>query len=97
MKTKEYVEKMGKNGEITIPRDYWPSLGLVPGEEVSLKLAHRYVLVEPVKEAVARKKKKNGHPEAAGTAHSLKQLTGILEIDDPGLIDAIVESEDIYG
>ena len=79
MKTKDYVEKMGKNGEITIPRDYWGSLGLCPGEEVTLKLAERYVLVEPVKEAVARKKKELQHKRAG----SLQQLTGVLETDDP--------------
>lgn len=95
MKLKNYVEKMGKNGEIIIPRDYWGRLGFCPGEEVTLKLAEDYVRVEPVKEAVVSKKKKNGHPRAARTPHLLKQLSGILEINDLD-VEELIAKEDWY-
>lgn len=88
MKLKSYVEKIGQNGEIKIPPGYLKSLGLYPGEEVELKLAGRHLLVEPVKEAVAYKKKSR---KGADIPSPLQQLTGILEIDDPDVEELIAK------
>jgi len=69
---RNYIEKIGQNGEIKIPSDYLKSLGLYPGEEVELKLKGKQLLVEPVKEAVAPKK---------GRRKNLSdQLYGALEV-----------------
>lgn len=91
MKTKPYVDKqkLGPHGEVTIPPDYLKELGLYPGEEVELRLAGKDLLLSPVKEAIAYKNKSIKDP--------VKALTGSIPIDDPKLIDEIIESEDIYG
>ncbi len=89
MKLKPYVEKIGPNGEIKIPGDYLKTLGLCPGEEVELRLEDGHLLVEPLKGVPAHKKK--------GIKDPVEALTGSIPLDDPKLIDEIVESEDIYG
>lgn len=86
-KLKPHVEKIGRNGEIKIPGDYLKTPGLCPGEEVELKLAGRKLLVEPVKEAVAHKKKRIKDP--------VEVLTGILEIDDPD-VEKLIADEAWY-
>jgi len=84
MKLKPHVGKVGRNGEIKIPSDYMKTLGLYPGEKVELKIIGRHLLVEPLKEGVAYKKKPLKDP--------VKELTGSLEID-PKLADAILEAD----
>jgi AbrB family looped-hinge helix DNA binding protein len=81
-KLKPYVEKVGQNGEIRIPSDYLKTLGLCPGEKVELTLEDGHLLIEP--------KKKD-----AGPTSPLKQLTGILEIDDPD-VERLIAKEAWY-
>ena len=86
MKTKPYIEKqkLGPHGEVTLPPDYLKELGLYPGEsEVELRRAGKDLLLSPVEEAVAYKKK---------CLDPVKALTGSLEID-PQLADAILEAD----
>ncbi len=84
---KPCVEKVGQNGEIRIPSDYLKTLGLCPGEEVELKLEDGHLLVEP--------KKKGRSLKEAGPKSPLKQLTGILEIDDPD-VERLITKEAWY-
>jgi len=86
-KLKSHVDKIGRNGEIKIPGDYLKTLGLCPGEEVELRLEDRHLLVEP--------KKKGRSLKEAGPKSPLKQLTGILEIDDPD-VEKLIADEAWY-
>jgi len=85
---KTYTEKLGQHGEIRIPEHYLKEMGLYPGGEVEFRLMGRKLLLEPVKETQTDKKPLEDPLEA---------LTGSIPLDDPKLIDEIVESEEIYG
>lgn len=73
MKLKTRVKRVGRNGEIKIPRDYMKALCLSPGQEVKLKLMDNRLLIEPVKEVVVSKKESLKDPVEA--------LTGALPLD----------------
>ncbi|MBI1742847.1 AbrB/MazE/SpoVT family DNA-binding domain-containing protein [Candidatus Acetothermia bacterium] len=79
MKTKTYVEKVRRNGEIRLSA-YLKTLGICPGAEVAVTVTEERLLIKPVKEAVACKKKNTKDPVEA--------LTGALPLD-PELIEEI--------
>lgn len=75
----KYFEKIKANGEIRIPKHYMKALDIYPGEEVEIKIKDETITIEPVKKSKSR----------------VKDLTGIIAIDDPDT-DKIVESEEWY-
>lgn len=90
MKLKENRGKVGTHGEIRIPEDYQKDLGLYPGKEYEIRPVGQGMLIEPVKEAEAYKK---GLPSKE--ASPLRQLSGILEIDDPD-VEELIRKETWY-
>jgi bifunctional DNA-binding transcriptional regulator/antitoxin component of YhaV-PrlF toxin-antitoxin module len=85
----KYVEKISQDGEVKIPKDYQKELGLYPGAEVQFRREGGRLLIERVKEAVADKQRPTRDP--------VDELTGLIPVEDPKLIDELLATEDIYG